>query len=135
MANPMVFDEQSILINTELPKEGEKAKVSTKETEDYDYCFMGIKLTSEEVLALKNAMKPNTSFYVEIRFKNFIKGGEIETEFKFIHQSFDYETLVEQEEDLELLMSGWYELPENFAPTSVKVSGAKIFYVPAPIPE
>ena len=129
--NPMLISADYVIINTTKPQGEEKAKVSLNETEDYDYCFLGIKLTPEEVLELKNAMKPNTSFYVEIRFKNWINGGDVETEFKFMHQSFDYETLVEQVEDLELLMDGWYQLPTNFSRTSVKVSGAKIFYVEA----
>ncbi len=131
MNNPMVIGAENIIIDFESEKGEIVANVTDKPTANYDYCFMGIKLDQATVADLKAAMQADSQFYLEITF-NDVLNGEVAAESKFVHQFFDYAVLVDQVEDLEIKMDGYYELPASYATTSVNVIAAKLYYVAAP---
>ena len=133
MANPMVFDDSydGFIVTPTTDIEGkEKIQANGFETETYDYCFIGIRLTQVTVQELLIAMEPGSQFYLEIKFRT--KGNsEIIGDPKYVHQTFDYDDLNSVDDPLELLMDGYYTLPLNKAVTSIKITGAKLYYVEA----
>ena len=136
MANPMVFDDlyDGFIVTPTTDIDGlEKIQPTGFETETYDYCFIGISLTPMKVAELKAAMQTGSQFYVEIKFKNR-NNGELVGDPKYVHQIFKYSKLENTDDPLELLMEGYLELPKKtptLTVTSIKVLGAKIFYVDA----
>ena len=132
-ANPMLFDANydNFIINHTKPIGDAEQIIPDKETaKNYTYCFMGIRLTEEKVAELKAAMKPNSKFYLEIKFRDIVN-SEVVGDIHFVHQTFESTVLDSPDNPLTLLMDGYYSLPTDEPVTSVRITGAKIFYVDA----
>ncbi len=128
MDTPMIIAPEDIIVDFTSEKGEIVADVTPDATEDYEYCFMGIRMTQAKVKLLKTNMLADSQFYVEIKFKDVLS-GEVAQIPKFVHQVFDYSKLDETVEILELKMDGYYELPTGHLFTSVKVISAQVYYV------